>query len=223
MTRLQWGEITRIVLTTALARLAAFLALLAPVPALATQDDGQLWLYLVGVVPLEDGVVSTLEFSPRRRENADQVLVRGSVDFRVAPGLDVGGGTAWVENAGGHEFRLHQQLQWATGPLQLRSRVEQRFFAGADRAQLRLRQRVQVTVPVAERLRGILNGELLYIAVPENRAQSARVDSWRLNAMASYRLSPRAELAAGYLAIYVPRPGPGDRLSHVPQIRLTLR
>lgn len=198
-------------------------AILIPTPALATQDDGQLWLILLGVVPLEEGVIATLEASPRIRESSDQLLVRGHVDVRVARGLDVGGGAAWVEYAGGHELRLHQQAQWADGPLQLRSRVEQRFFPGADRAQLRLRQRMQVTVPVTERLRAAVNGELFYIAVPENRAQSARVDSWRANAMLNYRLSPSAELGAGYLAIYSPRPGPGDRLSHVPQIRLTLR
>ncbi|MFC3097787.1 DUF2490 domain-containing protein [Alteraurantiacibacter palmitatis] len=214
--------------TRSLARIAAgLLALLYPAPALATRDDGQLWFILSGVVPLDDGVSATLEASPRLRENADQLLLRGHVDVRVAQGLDAGGGAAWVEQAGGHEFRVHQQMQWTDGPLQLRTRVEQRFFAGADRAQLRLRQRVQLTLPVAARLRGVANAELFYIAVPENRVQSARVDSWRLNLMANYRLSPRAELGAGYLAIYAPRPGPGpagaDRLSHVPQIRLTLR
>lgn len=203
--------------------MAALGVLACPVPALATQDDGQFWLYLVASMPLDEETNATLELSPRRRENADQVLVRGSVDVRVAPRLDLGGGVALVEYAGGHEFRLHQQVQWSDGPLQLRTRVEQRFLAGADRAQWRLRQRVQVTVPVAERLRGTVNAELLYIAMTENRAASARVDSWRVSAMASYRLTHRAELAAGYLAIYSPRPGPGDRLSHVPQIRLTLR
>ena len=207
--------------------LAALGAILIPTPALATQDDGQLWVILLGIVPLDEGVIATLEASPRMRENSDQLLLRAHVDVHVARGLDLGGGTAWVDYAGGHEFRLHQQVQWADGPLQLRSRVEQRFFAGADRAQLRLRQRIQVTVPLADRLRAAVNGELFYIAVPENRAQSARVDSWRANVMLNYRLSPRAELGAGYLAIYSPRPGPGpagaDRLSHVPQVRLTLR
>ena len=197
--------------------------LLAPVPALATQDDTQFWVFLNGVVPIEDNLTATFELSPRLRENEDQLLMRGNVDLRVARGLELGGGAAWVEFASGHELRTHQQATLSRGIAQFRTRVEQRFFGGADRAQLRLRQRVQVTVPVAENLRTVANAELLYIAQPESRAQQARVDSWRLNVMANYRVSPALELGAGYLAIYSPRAGAADRLSHVPMLRLTLR
>ncbi|MXO72585.1 DUF2490 domain-containing protein [Alteraurantiacibacter buctensis] len=206
---------------SALAALASLLML--PAPARAAAEDTQVWLFLNGVVPMAEDVTATLELSPRLREGADQVLARGSVDWQVAQGVQLGGGASWVEQAGGHEFRPHQQLQFSHGPLQLRSRVEERFFAGADRAQIRLRQRVQLTVPLAQGLNGVANGELLYIARAESRTGSVRVDSWRATAGANYRLSPRAEIGLAYLAIYSPRAGARDRLSHVPQIRLTLR
>lgn len=203
--------------------LMAACLLLLPVPALATQDDTQFWLYFNGVAELDEGVVGTIEFSPRARTGSEVLLVRGNVDFRAAPGLDLGGGATWVEFAPGHEFRTHQQATLTRGVVQFRTRTEQRFFGGAESAQLRLRQRVQVTLPVTESLRALANAELLYIARPENPAQQARVDSWRLNLLANYRLSPKLELGAGYLAIYSPRAGAPDRLSHVPMLRLTVR
>lgn len=189
----------------------------------AREDDGQFWLFLNGVMPIDENLAATLEFSPRLRDNSDQLLLRGSIDMRLAPNVDLGGGIAWVESAGGQEFRPHQQVHLTFGQVQLRTRIEQRFFQGTDRPQLRLRQRVQVTVPVAENLRVAGNAELLYIAQQERRTRAPAIDSWRFNIAASYRLSPHLDLSAGYLAIYVPRDGAEDRLSHVPQVRVTLR
>lgn len=197
--------------------------LLIPAPARAAVEDTQLWLFLNGVVPLDDDLTATLEVSPRLREGADQLLLRGSVDRQVAREVQIGGGASWVDFAGGREFRPHQQIQFTRGPVQFRTRVEERFLAGADRVQIRLRQRVQITLPLADRVRGVANGEMLYIAQAESRTGSARVESWRANVGANYRLSPHAELGLGYLAIYSPRAGARDRLSHVPQLRLTIR
>ena len=208
-------------LPCAIAALASQFALSAT--ARAAAEDTQLWLFLNGMVPVAEDATATLELSPRLREGADQILLRGSIDWQVSDGVQLGGGASWVDYAGGHEFRPHQQVQLSHGPLQFRTRVEERFFGGADRAQIRLRQRVQVTVPLAEGLRGVANGELLYIARAESRTGTPRVDSWRANVAANYRLSPRAEVGLGYLAIYSPRAGARDRLSHVPQLRLTLR
>lgn len=197
--------------------------LLIPAPARATQDDIQLWLFLNGAVPLADDVTATFELSPRLREGPDQVLLRGNADWRVLPGVEIGGGASWVDFSGGREFRPHQQVQLTHGPLQFRTRVDERFMAGADRAQIRLRQRIQLTLPLTGRVRGAASGEVLYIARAESRTGAARVDSWRANLVATHRLSPHAELGLGYLAIYSPQAGARDRLSHVPQLRLTVR
>jgi hypothetical protein len=196
--------------------------LLATTPARAAQEDVQLWVFLNAVVPVDDGVAATLEVSPRSREGTDQLLLRGSVDVQLSPHASVGGGVAWVDFAGGREFRPHQQVQLTYGPVQFRTRVEERFFAGADRAQVRLRQRVQVTTPVADGVNAVGLIELLYNARPEVRTQSARIDSWRGSLAATWRASRHVELGAGYLAIYSPRAG-RDRLAHVPQLRLTVR
>jgi len=202
----------------------ALAAAVAAFPACAEQQDTQLWLYFNTVVPVATNANATFELSPRFREGGDQFLTRGTVDFKVAPGLSLGGGTAYGENHGGaDEFRTHQQLTLTAGPLAFRTRVEERFFTGADRMQLRLRQRIQLTEPVARDTRLSLAGEVFYIARPENRTSDARVESWRGSASLQHRFSKHVEGTLGYLLLYAPRAGKPDKLSHVPQLTLTAR
>jgi hypothetical protein len=206
-----------------LALFAGCAAALLPAPARANDEDTQLWLYLNTVVPLGDRATGTLEITPKFREAPDQLQTRATVDFKLSPSTALGGGAAYVEFAGGHEFRTHQQLTLTTGKLAFRTRVEERFFAGADRMQLRLRQRVQLTEPVGEATKLSGSAELLYIARPEASAAKARIDNWRFIVAAQQRLSSHFDAALGYMLIYSPRTGAPDKLSHVPQITLTAR
>ena len=130
----------------------AMLALIAASPAYATDEDTQLWVVLNATVPLTEQLTGNFEISPRAREGADQLLTRASVDVKLAEGLTVGGGLAFVEFAGGNELRPHQQIAYTTGPLSLRTRLEERFFQGSERAQLRLRQQARQTA--RDRARG---------------------------------------------------------------------
>lgn len=193
-------------------------------PALAGDEDTQLWLYFNTVAPLAKSATATVELSPRLREGGDQFLARGTAEFRLSPAISLGGGAAYVENHGAaDEFRPHQQVTFAAGPLAFRTRVEERFFAGADRAQIRLRERVQLTEPVGRDTKLSLAGELLYIARTENRTAEARVDSWRGTASIQHRFGKRIDGTLGYLLIYSPRERKPDKVSHVPQVTLTAR
>lgn len=208
----------------AIAAVAAPLAIsMLAAPAHASEEDTQLWIFANTVVPMGDAATASLELSPRFREGSDQLLVRGTIDFRLSESVSAGGGAAFVEFAGGDEWRAFQQLTLSTGQISFRTRVEERFFDGADRAQIRLRQRVQVSFPVAKATRLSGSAELLYIVQPESRLADARVDSWRGNLSLQRRLSPRMDAALGYLLIYSPRPGAPDRISHVPQVTITFR
>jgi hypothetical protein len=151
------------------------------------------------------------------------LLSRASLEHKVSDRLSLGGAVAYVEFAAGNEFRLHQQALITAGPLALRTRVEERWFAGADRAQIRLRQRIAATLPLTESTRAVVGGELLYIAQAENTAQDERVDQWRAQATLQHSLSDHLDGSAGYLLIYSPRSGADDRISHVPQLSLTWR
>jgi hypothetical protein len=207
-----------------LALAAGCAAALHAAPAQASDADTQLWLYFNTVVPVSKAATATLEMSPRFREGGDQFLTRGTLDFKLTPAISLGGGAAYVANHGApDEFRPHQQLTITAGPLALRTRMEERFFQGADRMQLRLRQRVQLSEPVATDTKLTVSGELLYIARTENRTTDPRVDSWRFNAAVQHRFATHIDGTLGYLLIYSPRAGKPDKLSHVPQVTLTAR
>jgi hypothetical protein len=202
---------------------ALVLPALAASPAMAADEDTQVWLYANAVVPLAEQTSATFELSPRFREGDDQLLARATAELRLSGRVSVGAGAAYVDTAGNHEIRPHQQVTLAAGRLAFRTRVEQRFFEGAERMQLRLRQRVQLSLPVGPATRLTGSGEVLYIARTENRTSAARVDSWRGVAAVNHRLSPHLDGTVGYLLIYSPRSGAEDRISHVPQLTLTWR
>jgi len=202
----------------------ALAAAMTASPACAEEQDTQFWLYFNTVVPVAKNANATLELSPRFREGGDQFLTRGTVDFKIAPAVSLGGGAAYGENHGAaDEFRTHQQLTLTAGPLAFRTRIEERFFSGADRMELRLRQRIQLSEPVARDTRLNLAGEVFYIARPESRTSDARVESWRGNVSLQHRFSKHVEGTLGYLLLYAPRAGKPDKLSHVPQLTLTAR
>jgi hypothetical protein len=192
--------------------------------ARAADEDFQLWLSESVSMPLSPRVEGTLELSQRFRDSGDQRLARGTAEIRLSPVAVIGGGAAYVSTIdAADEFRPHQQLTLTFGPLALRTRVEERFFDQADRMELRLRQRIGVTVPVSQRLRAGLAGELLYIARSQHSGQGAHVDQWRANVTLARHLAADLEGTVGYLAIVSPRHGAPERISHVAQLTLRLK
>lgn len=192
-------------------------------PALAADEDTQLWLSLNTVVPVSEATSATVELSSRFRQGPDQLLTRATVETKLSYTVSVGLGTAYVVYSGGHEVRPSEQVTITAGKLAFRTRLEERLFAGAERAQLRLRQRVQAAFPLAQGTRLVGSGELLYIGRPESSAAKTRVDSWRAAIALQKRLTRRFDASVGYLLIYSPRTLAPDRISHVPQLTLTLR
>ena len=199
------------------------LALLAASPAHATDEDTQLWAVLSAAIPISDEVSAHFELSPRLRDGPDQVLTRVSVDYKIAEGLTVTGGAAYVEFAGGNELRPHQQIAFTTGPLTLRTRLEERFFEDADRAQLRFRQQARLAFPLDTKTQISGGAEVLYIVQSEVPGGDQRVDQWRAEIAVRRRLSEHFDAALTYRAILSPRGALEDRLSHVPIISLAWR
>jgi len=199
---------------------------LASVPA-AADDDVQGWLYLNATGAAGENGRVTLELSPRARDQAngdEQTLTRATYDHRLNDSVMVGGSVAYVfVEGGGNEFRPAQQLTLGSGPFQARTRIEQRFFGGADRMGLRARQRLQVTIPVADGTTIAASGELLYTLRSQTSGNPDGVDSWRARLSVQHLITPKLEITGAYLLMLSPR-GPGeDQWSHVPQVALTWR
>lgn len=190
--------------------LAAGALALQPCAAHAADADTQFWLTAVARVTLQDDLSSTVMASQRFRDDGrggDYQLGRATLDWQASDTLSIGGGLTYLELRSGHEWRTHQQLVLSHGPLALRTQLEERFAAGTDRSQIRLRERLQGTFPIGRRDKLVVNGELLYILQPELRSQHARVDSLRFSAALLHSLNHRLDLSLGYMAILAPLAG----------------
>lgn len=208
---------------SALALAAVVVPALCAVPAAAADEDTQLWLVATVSTPVGENLTANFEIQPRFRTFGDQVQFRPGIDYKVSDRLTLGGAVVYTESGGPWEFRTQQQATLTLGQLALRTRVEQRWYDGGDRPQIRLRQRAQWNQPLAKDLRATVSGEILYIARSETRGADDRVDQLRLQTALLHRFSPRLEGGIGYGLLYTPRKGQPDRLSHAPQLSLTLR
>lgn len=206
-------------------RTTAFAAILLalPSPAAAVEEDTQVWLTSAAEVPLGDNLAVSIDASQRFRSPAagdDLQLLRAGLQYEAADWLVLGGGIAYVEADTADETRLFQSVTLRTGRLLLRSQLEERFFEGAMRPQLRGRQRVQLTVPFDDNDRIQPYVELNYILQHQDPALEDRVDHWRFKLDWRHKFTARLELSAAYTALLAPRPNAADRLSHVPSLSL---
>ena len=191
--------------------------------ARAAETDTQLWITGTATTTVADDVSATANVIQRFREQGDQRQLRGQADWRVASWLTVGGGLTYSDSAGPDEWRPHQQVSLIAGPLQVRTQLEERYFDGNARPQLRLRERAQLGVPISKVDRLSLSAELLYIVRPETEAANARVDQWRFLGLYQRDLAPGIQGGIGYMLIHAPREGAPNRLSHAPQVTLAYR
>jgi hypothetical protein len=182
-----------------------------------------MWITGSLALSIADDVNGSIEMSQRFRNSGDQQQLRASAEFRLFPAVSVTGGASYVRSSASTEYRPDQQMTVFAGPVSFRSMIEERLIDGADRVELRVRERVRLAVPLGTATRIAGAAELLYIAQPRNRAAQARIDSWRGSLAIQRRLSGHLDATVGYLLIYSPRAGSPDRISHVPQLSLTLR
>jgi hypothetical protein len=121
------------------------------------------------------------------------------------------------------EIRPHQQITFVEGRFEFRTRLEERFFDGADRVELRLRQRVQYNQPLGNGWRGSVGGEWLGLLQGRNSGQGASTEQWRAQAGVAYRINDKLDVGANYWLIIAPGGDRPARYSHIPQAVLIWR
>jgi Protein of unknown function (DUF2490) len=206
--------------------LAATLAAWQPSKAWAQDEDVQLWHFVNLTGDLDKDTRLTIDATQRWREDArggEQQTFRVTVEQTVAEGVRIGGGAAIFEAGGATELRPHQQVVLTQGRFELRTRLEERFFDGADRVELRLRQRVQYNQPLGDGWRASVGGEWLGLLQGRNDGQGASTEQWRAQAGIAYRINQRLKLGANYWLLVFPRGGQPARTTHVPQTVVTYR
>lgn len=195
-------------------------------PALAQEEDTQFWVYAVAKTDLGEDTSLAVDFTARwrkARRGDEQQTARFTVLHEVADGVRIGGGGGVFETEGGRtEIRPHQEIDLKAGRFSARTRVEQRFFEGADRMEVRVRQLVRYTQPFAGGVKLAVDGEYLGLAQRRERGGNRPRDQWRARAILNAKVSDRLTLGGGYMAIYTPQPGLRDRLNHVPEAYITL-
>lgn len=211
-------------MTRLIKTLALSFACLVPTTAASAEEDTQLWLDATASYPLSDDTRVSFQVNPRLSLDCgrtDVLQLRSGIDHRLSNDIGIGGGLILLGEFGPTEKRPYVTVNLGSGPVTFRTMPEFRFFRGADRMELRFRQRMQLALPIVERTKFVTSGELFYTAQNRIRGGDTRITQWRAIASVSYAASDELSLSAGYLALGTPRPDAEDSLSHIATLGLT--
>lgn len=212
--------------------LFATVTALAATPAAATEDDGNVWLGQFATINATDKVYVRLEAQERFTNDAKrlgQLLLRSLVGYRINKDVNIGAGYAFVltDPVGPvelNEHRFYQELNIrllsTEGGLTLdsRTRLEQRTFEEREDTQWRVRQFVQLRVPVSGNTKLVAYTEP-FIDLDEGSVQRGGLSIWRNFLGVSIPLAKGVEVVPGYLNQHVVRDG-ADRSDHTANVNL---
>jgi hypothetical protein len=201
-------------------------------PAHAAEEDSNIWLAQFATINASKKVFVRLEAQERFTDDAGrlgQLLARSLVGYRIDKRTSIGVGYAYVfsdpvgplrrnEHRFYQEFN-HRLIETEGGvTVDARTRLEQRTFEESDGTAWRLRQFVQVRVPLSQDNKLVAFTEP-FIDLNETAVQRGGISLWRNFVGVSVPLTKNAELVPGYLNQYVVRGG-ADRIDHTANIGL---
>lgn len=203
-----------------------------PTPLHAAEEDGNVWLGQFATINAGEDIYVRLEAQERFTNDAErlgQLLLRSLVGYRISKGVNIGAGYAFVltDPVGPvklNEHRFYQELNLrllTTGgrtTLDSRTRLEQRTFEERDGTAWRLRQFVQLRVPVSEDNRIVAYTEP-FVDLDAGPVQRGGLSVWRNFVGVSIPLAKGVEVVPGYLNQHVWRDGP-NRIDHTANVNL---
>lgn len=205
---------------------------LVTTPAMASEDDANIWLGQFATIKASDKVYVRLEAQERITNDAErlgQLLLRSLVGYRITKDVNVGAGYAFVmiDPVGPAEFNEHRFYQEfnvrlvsteAGLTLDSRTRLEQRTFEERSGTDWRLRQFVQLRVPVNENNKIVAYTEPFF-DLSEGPVQRGGLALWRNFIGVSIPITKNSEIVPGYLNQHVFRDG-RDRSDHTANVNL---
>jgi hypothetical protein len=203
-----------------------------PAPLHAAEEDGNVWLGQFVTINADEKVFVRLEAQERFTDDAErlgQLLLRALVARRIGAGAHIGAGYAYVLTdpvgpAKLNEHRFYQELgvrlMSTEGGVTLdsRTRLEQRTFKGRGGTDWRLREWVQLRVPVGTKAKLSFYTEP-FVDLSSGPVQRGGISVWRNFAGVMIPLAKGVELVPGYLNQRVFRDGP-DRIDHTANVNL---
>lgn len=201
-------------------------------PACANEDDFNIWLGQFATINATDDVYVRLEAQERFTNDADrlgQLLLRSLVGYRINKDVNIGAGYAYILTdpvgpAQLNEHRFYQELNVrllsTEGGVTLdsRTRLEQRTFEEREDTSWRLRNFVQLRVPIGGNNKIVAYTEP-FIELNETRVQRGGLSIWRNFVGISIPLAKNIEVVPGYLNQHVFRDGQ-DRSDHTANVNL---
>ncbi|MFY7838358.1 MAG: DUF2490 domain-containing protein [Novosphingobium sp.] len=212
--------------------MAALFAASVASPAQATEDDFNVWLGQFATINATDKAYVRIEAQERFTNDADrlgQLLLRSLVGYRIDKDVNIGAGYAYVRTdpvgpAQLNEHRFYQELNVrllsTEGGVTLdsRTRLEQRTFEEREDTSWRLRNFVQLRVPVSQNNKIVAYTEP-FLDLNETGVQRGGLSIWRNFVGLSIPLAKNIEIVPGYLNQHVFREGE-DRSDHTLNINL---
>ena len=205
---------------------AGFLALAAQ-PAIAQDEDAELWFNPAFVKTIDDRTSVELETAQRLREDPrlDTYFPRLWVNREDGKGREwsVGVEQRW-NGPDEQEVRLLQQVGYDWGPVEFRTRLEQRFVDVDPQTGWRLRQRVGTTIPLSDGEDGwAVTGDVELFVTLRNTEPGGQTGVTGLRTFVGFERSfGRYDLSVGYLRQQDIRDGVEDRVGHAPFLGLTV-
>lgn len=210
---------------TALVAAGFMLALASPV--LAQDEAGELWFNPAFETSLDDRTTVELETAQRLRSDPrnDTFFARLWLKREDSQGRDwnVGIEQNWT-GPDEREVRLLQQVGYDWGPLEFRTRLEQRFVNVDPQTGWRIRQRVGSTMPLTEDEDGwALTGNAEFFVTLRNTEPGGQTGLTGLRTFVGFeRGFGRYDVSLGYLRQQDIRDSAEDRIGHAPYIGVTV-
>lgn len=204
-------------------------------PALANEEDFNVWLAQTATIDVGDKGVVWLEAQERFNDNASrfgQLLLRPAVGYKLNKTTTAFLGYVYVrtdpaKGATTDEHRIFQQLSFRLGgdgkglTVSGRTRLEERWVEGKDGTGWRLRQQIRVTAPLNDKLTGVAWTEP-FIGLNKTSFQRDGVTTWRNFVGVSVPVRKGVTLEPGYLNQLVVRNGE-NRMDHTASFTLNTR
>ena len=208
-----------------------------PIVAHAATEDFQTWNTINLSTNVAKNVPLTMEISGRMVDDSGRlgvVILRPAIGYKISDGVTVFVGYTHQKTinngrADADENRIHQQVNWRIGKigkatLASRTRIEQRWIEGRRDMGWRVRERLQLQVPLkAKGAHFVISNEMLFALNTTDWGARAGFDQMRNFVGVNFPLSKMVTLETGYQNRYQERRGAADRMDHIIPITLNIK
>ena len=197
-------------------------------PGGGLEHHAQQWSVMILQGQILGQVRGYLEIQPRTdlsRGELDRILIRPALYYPLGREVTLWAGYAAVATVNpslSWEHRAWQQIQHERnfgGVVVInRTRFEERFLPGADDIGLRIRHMLRAVIPVDDRRiwAVVFSDEVFFNLNSPNASNVTGFDQNRAFAGVSWNIAPQFRIEAGYMNVFVNRPGDTtDRMNHV--------